>query len=90
MFVFVFMLRIESRVLCIPSKCSNTAPPWLLVVGWLGGLHIARTEMTKLEAEPLPHLQQSQVIRWQRQRLPTKREAAAFLGSGKRFPRLAF
>lgn len=39
--------------------------------------------MTKLEAEPLPHLQQSQVIRWPRQRLPTNREAAVPSGVGK-------
>lgn len=91
-YVCLFVLRIESRNLCIPSKYSTTEL-WclLLVVELLSGLRATRTRMTKLEAEILPHLQQTQVIRYRRRhRLSTNREAAAFPRSGQRSPGLAF
>jgi hypothetical protein len=52
----------------IPGKYSTTELcRQLSVVGLLSGLHVARTKMTKLEAETLPYLQQTQVLRYQRQ-----------------------
>lgn len=90
--VCLFVLRIESRVLCILGKYSTTEL-WhlLLVVELLSGLNVARTRMTKLEAEVLPHLQQTQVIRYRKwHRLSTNREAAAFPRNGQRSPGMAF